>query len=282
MAEPLKLMCVFAHPDDESLGMGGTLAKYAAEGVETYVLTATRGQRGWRGVPRVDPGPQSFGRLREAELRAAVEILGVRELILLDYMDGELDQADPAEIVGQIAGHLRRVRPHVVITFGPDGAYGHPDHIAISQFATAAAVAAAAPAPPGRPTSVTLDRDISNPDVSAPHSISKLYYLIDTRDGMAFYNRILPELVMHVDGVERRWAGWDEWAITASIDADAHWRTAARAIRCHASQIVGFERFEQALEAQHHVLLSTQHYYRAFSLVNGGRQVERDLFAGLR
>ena len=140
--KPPKLMAVLAHPDDESLGMGATLAKYAAAGVEIFVVTATRGERGrYRGHARGSaehPGPAALATMRETELRAAAAVLGVRELTLLDYHDGELDGADPREAASAIARHVRRIRPDVVVTFGPDGAYGHPDHIAISQFATAA------------------------------------------------------------------------------------------------------------------------------------------------
>src|SRR6476661_6076381 len=140
-----RLMCVLAHPDDESLGMGGTLAKYAAEGVETYLVTATKGERGRSGS--AEPlTPEEVGRLRHAELCAAARELGVREVSLLGYRDAELDRANPAEAIGRIVAHLRRVKPEVVLTFGPDGAYGHPDHIAISQLTTAAVIAAADPA----------------------------------------------------------------------------------------------------------------------------------------
>ena len=79
MREPLRLMCVLAHPDDEALGNGGTLAKYAAEGVETYLVTATRGERGWQGDARDDPGPHALGAIREAELLAAARVLGIQE-----------------------------------------------------------------------------------------------------------------------------------------------------------------------------------------------------------
>src|SRR5215217_698389 len=65
MVDQLKLMCVLAHPDDESLGMGGTLAKYASEGVETYLVTATRGERGWFGDEKDNPGLEALGRMRE-------------------------------------------------------------------------------------------------------------------------------------------------------------------------------------------------------------------------
>ena len=136
-------MCVLAHPDDESLGTGGTLAKYAAEGVETYLLTATRGERGRYGRAGDRPGVDVVGRVRETELMAAAKELGVREVTLLGYPDGALDSVDPAAAQEVIAGHLRRIRPQVVVTFGPEGAYGHPDHIAISQLTTAALVRSA-------------------------------------------------------------------------------------------------------------------------------------------
>ena len=149
-SRPLRLLAVLAHPDDESLGVGGTLAKYAAEGIDVFLLTATRGDagrfRGHRPGAPGHPGAEALGAIREAELRAAATVLGVREVALLDYGDSLLDRAHPREIVAAIASHLRHVRPDVVVTFGPDGAYGHPDHVAISQSTTAAIVAAADPA----------------------------------------------------------------------------------------------------------------------------------------
>jgi LmbE family N-acetylglucosaminyl deacetylase len=165
----LRLMAVLAHPDDESLGFGGTLAKYAAEGVETFLVTATRGERGrYRGLSRDDPrhpGPEALATIREAELRAAASALGVHDLLLLDFGDQQVDRANPRDAIAAIAGCIRRVRPDVLVTFGPEGAYGHPDHIAISQFATAAAVAAADPG--------FAIADAAVP----PHAVSKLYYM---------------------------------------------------------------------------------------------------------
>lgn len=118
MTDTLKLMAILAHPDDESLGTGGILAKYAAEGIETSLVTATRGERGWFGDEHEYPGLESLGQIREAELRAAAEVLGVRSIDFLGYLDGELDQAHPAEVVAKIVGHLRRVKPNVVVTSG--------------------------------------------------------------------------------------------------------------------------------------------------------------------
>jgi LmbE family N-acetylglucosaminyl deacetylase len=145
-----RLMAVLAHPDDESLGVGGTLAKYAAKGIGVFLLTATRGESGrYRGHPpgdRQHPGPAALAGIREAELRAAASMLGVHEVSLLDHHDQHLDCVNPRQVIAEIVRHLRRVRPDVIVTFGPDGAYGHPDHIAVSQFTTAAVVAAANPA----------------------------------------------------------------------------------------------------------------------------------------
>ncbi len=267
MNEPLRLMAVLAHPDDESLGMGGILAKYAGEGVETYLITATRGERGWFGLAEDYPGPAALGRIREAELRAAAKILGLREVSFLDYQDGDLDQANPAEVIGQIATHLRRVRPHVVVTFDPYGLYGHPDHIAISQFTAAAIVAAA---DPGYPFAS-----------GSPHRVAKLYYRIFNEAEGAAYQAAFGDLVMPVDGVERRLTAWPAWAITTRINTAAFWPQVWGAVACHRSQLPGYEVLKELPEEHQRHLWGTQTYYRAFSLVNGGREVETDLFAGL-
>ena len=281
---PLRLMAVLAHPDDESLGLGGTLAKYAAEGVGTYLLTATRGERGWRGDPASDPGLEAFGKAREAELSAAAKILGLREVHFLNYIDGDLDQADPAGAIGQIVGHLRRVRPQVVLTFGPEGAYGHPDHMAISQFTTAALVAAADPTYQTNLSSMLVAADpIYQTDSShAPHRVSKLYFIADTVAGQALYARLFGELIMPVDGVDRSWAGWPDWMMTTELDTDAYWRTALRAILCHQSQVSEMTNMVEDCERDHATLLGRQHLIRAMSLVNGGRKLERDVFEGIR
>jgi LmbE family N-acetylglucosaminyl deacetylase len=144
MNDKLKLLAVFAHPDDESMGLGGTLAKYSAEGVETYLVTATRGERGWFGSEETNPGFERLGEIRTQELEAAGKVLGLKEINFLNYIDGDLDQADPMEAIGRIVTHIRRIKPQVIVTFAHDGNYGHPDHIAISQFTNAGIVCAAA------------------------------------------------------------------------------------------------------------------------------------------
>jgi LmbE family N-acetylglucosaminyl deacetylase len=268
MAHPLKLMEIFAHPDDESLGTGGTLAKYAAEGVATYLVTATRGERGWWGSEADYPGPEALGRTREAELHSAAQVLGLSEVVILDYLDGELDQAPAQEVIAKLTAHIRRIRPDVVVTFDPDGVYGHPDHIAISQLTTAAMIAAAD----------STYADSGQP----PHRVSKLYYRIFTLDDLTAYQVALGDLVIHIDGVERRAAGWPAWAITTRIENGEYWPQVWRAVSCHRSQLPGYQALKNLPAEHHRQLWGQQTFYRAFSLVNGGRAVESDLFAGLR
>ncbi len=265
-------MAVLAHPDDESLGFGGALAKYSAEGVRTSLVTATRGQagrfRGHRLTDPAHPGRASLAATREAELHAAAATLGVDDVALLDYEDQGLDQADPPTIIGEIAGHLRRVRPHVVITFAPDGAYGHPDHIAISQLTTAAVIAAATSG--------------GAPAAASPHTVAKLYYLAWPRTVWTAYQEAFRALVSTVDGIDRQATPWPDWAITSVIDTRAHWETVWRAVSCHESQVTAYEKLAHLSPANHEALWGWQSFYRAFSLVNGGRLRETDLFEGLR
>jgi LmbE family N-acetylglucosaminyl deacetylase len=265
----LRLMCVLAHPDDESLGNGCMLAKYAAEGVETYLVTATRGERGWFGDERDYPGLEALGKRREAELLTAASVLGIRQVQFLDYLDGELDQAPAAEAVAKIVGHLRRVKPEVVVTFGPDGAYGHPDHIAICQFTTAAIVEAAS-------SDALCHRDLP------PHRVSKLYYMAASKELLLAYQSVFGDMVMHIDSMERRGVAWPEWAITTRIETREHRQTVWEAILCHQSQLGVYRQLEHLSQDYQKELWESQTYYRAFSLVNGGRDVEDDLFVGLR
>lgn len=127
------LLVVLAHPDDESFPMGGTLAKYAAEGVRVVLVSATRGEAGLAGMSHAETA-----RCREAELRAATRILGVSRLEFLGYVDGEFDRADEEEVIAKLLEIFQQERPNVILTFGPDGISGHPDHIATYHFVTRA------------------------------------------------------------------------------------------------------------------------------------------------
>jgi LmbE family N-acetylglucosaminyl deacetylase len=132
-----RLLAVFAHPDDETFCAGGTLAKYVASGWEVMVISATRGEAGQIRDP-LAATRRTLGQVREREFYAACEQLGVHHARVLNYMDGTLQNVDPDELIGAVAKAARPFRPDVVITFGPDGAYGHPDHIAIGAATTRA------------------------------------------------------------------------------------------------------------------------------------------------
>jgi LmbE family N-acetylglucosaminyl deacetylase len=274
MTETLRLMAVTAHPDDEALGFGGVMARYASEGVDTFLITATRGERGRylghvAGSPE-HPGDAALAQIREQELRAAAAELGIRHVALMDYEDQLLDQAPHDAAVAAIVGRLREARPHVVITFAPDGAYGHPDHVAISQLTTASIVAAADP------------RYGGGRDLGPAHAVSKLYYLAWTATAWGAYQAAFKKLVSVVDGVERQATAWPEWAITTVIDTRAWWPTVWRSVSCHASQVGAYAPLKALEPAQHEALWGSQSFYRAFSLVNGGRRRESDLFEGIR
>jgi LmbE family N-acetylglucosaminyl deacetylase len=268
-------MVVTAHPDDETLGFGGVLARYASEGAETFLVTATPGDRGRYfghavGSPE-HPGDAALAQIRERELHAAAAVLGIRHVALLDYHDQQLDKVRVEEAVTAIVAHIREARPHVLLTFAPDGAYGHPDHVAISQLATAAIVASADPS-----YATGQGRDLR-----PPHTVSKLYYLAWSQQAWAAYEAAFKKLVATVDGVERQATPWPEWAITTVIDTRP-WRPIVwRAVSCHESQMAAYAALKDLNSDQHEALWGFQSFYRAFSLVNGGRQRESDLFEGI-
>jgi N-acetyl-1-D-myo-inositol-2-amino-2-deoxy-alpha-D-glucopyranoside deacetylase len=143
------LLAVFAHPDDESIACGGLIARCADLGVHVTLLCATRGEN------RSGVRDEHLLELRPRELSEAARVLGASDVILLDYRDGFLPWAD--DLQARLEAEIRRLRPAVVITFGNDGLYWHPDHVALHERTTAAvkALGSAAPAlyyvtmPPG-------------------------------------------------------------------------------------------------------------------------------------
>ena len=269
MDESLRLLAIFPHPDDETLGLGPTLARYSSEGIETYLLCATRGERGWFDSEGPNPGLDGVARIREAELRCASQHLGIHEVSLLDYIDGDVDQARPEEIIGKIVSQIRRIKPQVVVTFGPDGAYGHPDHIALSQFTNAALVCAA-------------DRNFVDANLQPPHRVLKLYYMVDSQAIVNAATEAFGGISMDVDGVTRSHVPWADWQITTWLDNNKYLERVQKAMLCHKSQIPGYHPIDQWSLADLAGIFGMGHFYRAFSLVNGGRKVETDMFEGLR
>jgi LmbE family N-acetylglucosaminyl deacetylase len=206
--------------------------------------------------------------MREAELKAAARVLGISSVSLLDYIDGDLDQAPTGKILAEIVTHVRRIRPQVVITFGPEGAYGHPDHIAISQFTGAALVLSADSA--------------YDPTGLRAHTVSKLYHLAPTAYLYKLYEPIFGDLIMQVDGAERRPVPYPEWMVTTRVVTKDYWRTVREAVACHRTQLPGYDTLLSLPDERLSALWDHNGLDRVFSTVNGGRKLETDLFEGLR
>ena len=160
------LACVFAHPDDETFTLGGTIARYADAGVHCSLYCATDGDAGRSaGIPVSSRA--ELGALRRRELAAAAKVLGIGTVEMAGHGDGVLREVDPDALIGEIVLFLRRHRPDVVATFGPEGApTGHRDHRVISRAATAAFfLAGVSTAYPEQ-----VDGDIQ------PHQPARLFY----------------------------------------------------------------------------------------------------------
>ena len=224
----LSLMAIFAHPDDESFGNGGTLAKYGEEGVLTSLLCATRGEAGEISDPALAT-PDNLGQVREQELRLACSILGIRELRFLDYVDGTLGGIDQEECTEKMVRAIRELMPQVIITFGPEGVYGHPDHIAVGQMATDA---------------FRLAGDNSAFPAQfreglRPWAPSKLYYTAPPRERFKRMGEQAALLLPHTAWTSRDWDtfGVPEANVTTCVDVGRYVDTKLAAIAAHQTQL---------------------------------------------
>ena len=132
-----RLLAIFAHPDDETFRPGGTLALLARQGARVEVLTFTHGEAGSCGDPPLCPRAE-LPAVRAQELRSACSALGIRPPRLLNYADGHLHKADAELMIAHILSIVNEIKPQVLLSFGPDGLSGHPDHIAVGQWAAEA------------------------------------------------------------------------------------------------------------------------------------------------
>jgi LmbE family N-acetylglucosaminyl deacetylase len=139
---------IFAHPDDESLACGGTLARLADAGAKVVVMCASQGEAGSVCDPSLVPEGDSLGGVRVRELRDAAAVLGVAEVIVLNHPDGDLRWDRVPELHAEIVKALERYRPDAVITFAEDGLYWHLDHIGIHERTSTAVLSLGAAAPP--------------------------------------------------------------------------------------------------------------------------------------
>jgi LmbE family N-acetylglucosaminyl deacetylase len=266
-----KLMAVFAHPDDEAFGSGGTLARYAAQGHAVYVVSATRGEAGQIAEPDLAT-PANLPEVREQELRCACRIYGVDPPIFMDYVDGQLTIVNQGQAVARLVRIIREVKPHVLITFGPDGIYGHYDHLAVHRWATIAYDLAADP--DCFPNQV--------PGVCQTHQISKLYFRALTEAQVAAMSGGDRPAAVMMDGVPFPFTPRKDPELTTFIDVSDFLDVKLAGIRCHATQIGRRSPFaETPDEVMREAWFRTESYVLARSTAGWPDGIEADLLARL-
>lgn len=274
------ILAVLAHPDDESFGMGGTIAHYSEQGVDVHLVCATRGEVG-DVAPELLEGYGSVGEFRETELMCAAEKLGLASVKFLDYRDsgmaGSKDNNNPTclyaapveEVTAKVVEHIRNLRPQVLVTFDPNGGYHHPDHIAIHN-ATVAAFHAA-----GDENQFPGDLPAYQPD--------KLYYSIFPRGYLRFAVRVMrllgrdPKKFGRNQDIDLEMlVGDQDYPIHVRINYRKVIKRKEAANRCHASQL-DFSSSNPWFAIVNRLLSGKDYFMRAFPPVNGNRRVA-DLF----
>ncbi len=245
------ILAVLAHPDDESLACGGTLARLADAGAYVVLLCASRGELGSANGPERD---EELGRTRSLELAKAAATLGIAEVLIMDHPDGNLRWAHVTELHAQLVMTLRHYNPAAVITFGEDGLYWHVDHIGIHERTTTAVGLMGTAAPP-------------------------LYYVT------------MPVGVMRAivnAATDRGWTAPTHgfWSLspdafgdaakphTLTVDVSALMPRKLAAIRCHRSQMGAGHPFDRIDEADLRRWLGTEHFRRAAIGSSDGKVLE--------
>ncbi|GAA4103711.1 PIG-L family deacetylase [Nonomuraea soli] len=265
----LTLMAVHAHPDDEVISTGGILARYAAEGIRTVLVTCTNGDQG-DGAGGVKPGDDGHDEVavvaqRLAELQESAGHLGIHHVELLGYRDSGMDgwdgNAHPsafaniplAESSAALAALIEKYRPQVIVTYDENGGYGHPDHIQAHRIAVDAFTSTGIP--------------------------DKLYYTAIPRSGIRETFEFVRSLGLDFGELPEEFGTPDE-LVTSAVDVSAFIEQKVTALKAHASQTESMFLLQLPEEAQRRVF-ATEHFIRQQSRVEGPEQ-EDDLFAGLR
>jgi len=279
-----RLLGAYAHPDDEQ-GVSGLMRKYASEGVEVTLVCATRGEAG-QIAPGVNATPETLGQVREAELRCAAEKIGIRNIYFLDYRDSGMSgspenddpralwQANLLDVAEKLTRLIRRHQPHVMLTFDPNGGYGHPDHIKIHQAALIAYFVAG--------DARVYPEQIAREGL-APWTVSKLYWGAFPRQRIEKYVKLAQQ------------AGWDigvplqeflkratpDEAITTQIDVAEFVDVKLDALFCHASQMSPNSIWNKIPSELRRAGLAVETLIRAESHIVVPPGVETDLFTGI-
>lgn len=280
------ILVVRPHPDDETSLTGGTLAHYSARGVSTGVVTCTGGEEGEIHDPDLDPigDLPRLGEIRERELRAACEILGVSELRLLGYRDsGMLDtpgnqhpdafcQADPVEAAGRLVRFIRELRPLVMVIEPPGGTYPHPDHVRCHVVGVDAFHAAGDPQ--------------AYPEAGPAWRVPKLYAAAHIDDGR--WDQLLPEFKvagLNVEWLEKRQGrarerGAGPETATLALDVSPYSEIQRRALLAHRTQIPADNFSVRMPEELRRRAFATSYFVRMHPAAAPGER-ELDLLDGL-
>jgi LmbE family N-acetylglucosaminyl deacetylase len=244
----LRLLCITAHPDDEAASFGGTLLRYAEQGVETHIICLTPGQAATnRGGAKSD---DELSAARRIEFQAACKALKVSQVTVLDYPDGKLDRQNFFAVVEDLTRRVREIKPHVILTMGTEGAItGHPDHSMATIFATMAAHWA------GR--SNRFPEQLHNG--LTPHLTQKLYY------GTALFT--MPDRPAVALSPVTTTIQLEQRGLEAKIAA----------FKCHTSQQPLFSFFEEMVRRRS----NAEFFHLANSSTPRQSEMETDLFAGV-
>jgi N-acetyl-1-D-myo-inositol-2-amino-2-deoxy-alpha-D-glucopyranoside deacetylase len=280
MARTPGLLCVHAHPDDEAILTGGVLARYAAEGLRTAVVTCTGGEEGQIVGAGLDPDEvrPRLAAVRAAELTRALEILGAGPPCFLGYRDsgmmGEASNDHPEafwrapmhEAVGRLVTVVREFRPDVLVTYDPFGGYGHPDHIQTHRVGMLAAEASAV--------------DLLYPEAGPAWRAPKVYQATIPRGFLAEASRYMVELGMDApfgDPADIRIGVPDE-EITATVDVSPWLERKWEALLAHHSQLAEDSFFLSLSPDLRRIAFGTEWFVGR----HPGSGPEDDLFAGVR
>ena len=284
MPHRLTLLGAYAHPDDEQ-GVSGLMHKYARAGVDVTLVCATRGEAG-EIAPGVDATPETLGRVREDELRCAAEKIGIHNVYFFDYRDSGmmgtpanqaphcLWQANLFEVAGKLVRIIRRHQPQVMLTFDPNGGYGHPDHIQIHRAALMAYFVAGDPR--------AYPEQIEKEDLQ-PWTVSKLYWGAFPRSRFEKYAELAKQasIDLSVPMKELLKRAIPDEAVTTKIDVADFVDLKLSALYCHASQQNPNSIWSRIPQEIRREGLKIEALIRAESRVLVPPGLETDLFTGI-
>ena len=263
---PLTLATVLAHPDDETFGTGGTLIRYAREGVLVHSLCLTEGEKGWAGVDDKIIPRDLVGPTRARELAEAGRRMDLASVTCLRYPDGGLADVNGDWVVRDIVRWLRRVRPDVVITWGPDGGYGHPDHIAAGELALRAIELAG------------MQRH--EPELGAHWHAKRCYRYVASAELIDRLSSLMPAFAQYIETLATKPRRWTRERVGAVIDVRDVLDAKVHAMEAHQTQAPDLAMWAKA-RAEAPEIFTEETYIREYP-EPGGPPLETDLFAALR